>query len=215
MENLNQNIAAKALQQVQDALVEARTRVAGWLASYKIGGLRKHIRETINAFMKYMISVTPDCMELSFGLVEDVLKSKELIPMVKQILISLKKVTTELENDKELAKIVSDLDEVFTFKFMSDEPTSKHVVPNLTSEILNGDFETEEDFINAFKSQFTRTNLENDEAKALKKLKEDFTYATFKFHDNDEELKRLYAKFVTDVNTLKVEFDQKRKALNI
>jgi len=113
------------MKEIKSFVIKARMYIAGFSMVYNSGG-RKYIREVINDFLRYFSSSYEDSVKLGYNLIEDFIKSPELIPALR----IFKKIQRELmhviEDDKLLLDNCKTAEEI-----MRDDPRrTKTVVIN-------------------------------------------------------------------------------------
>jgi len=70
------------MKEIKNFVIKTRMYIAGLSIAYNSGG-RKYIREVINDFLRCFISSYEDSIKLGYNLIEDFLKSPELIPALR------------------------------------------------------------------------------------------------------------------------------------
>jgi len=114
------------MKEIKNSVIKARIFIAGFSMLYNSGG-RKYIREVINDSLRYFTSSYEDALKMGYNLIEDILKSPELIPALR----IYKKLQHEfmhiIEDDRLLLDNCKEIEEI-----MLDDPRQRKTV------VING-----------------------------------------------------------------------------
>ena len=113
------------MKEIKNFVIKARMYIAGFSMAYNTGG-RKYIREAVNDYLRYFASSYEDSVKLGYNLIEDILKSPELVHALRVFKKLQRELANVIDNDKLLLGNCKAAEEI-----MRDDPRQiKTVVIN-------------------------------------------------------------------------------------
>ncbi len=164
------------LKSLPAVFVQAANAIAALANEYTIGGGRKIVRSSVNAYAKYISQSLPNMEVLIIGLIKDIVCSPELPAVVKAVKESSDRIIKTLEE-------------------LKDDPEIKANV-----EIIKGIIRSwnppDEDFNKVLRSEpiFDLKDVESISSDKFEKM-----YAERKESDNKHQIKRIWQKKIDKV----------------